>query len=210
MKRSGNVHQEGQWISATLRGDQQAFARLVAAYQGPVYNLCYRMLGGRAEAEDAAQETFLRVYTRLGSYDPQRKLSSWILAVASHHCIDHLRRRRAKLVSMEELLPWQPQVRSSEQPEQLAVDGEAQAEIRELLDGLPDKDRLVVILRYWQDLSYSEIATITGATESAVKSRLHRARVALSQRVLQRAQEREEQVCCRARAERRKLSNAVL
>jgi len=86
--------QEIIWLEKARRGDREAFGRLVEAYQGPVYNLAYRMLGNAAEAEDAAQETFVRMYTRLHTYRPEHKLSSWVLSIASHYCIDRLRRRR--------------------------------------------------------------------------------------------------------------------
>ena len=89
---------ESNWIQQARAGDQaasaDAFSRLVEAYQTPIYNLAYRMLGNRTEAEDAAQETFIRAYTRLDTYDPGRKFSSWLLSIASHYCVDVLRRRR--------------------------------------------------------------------------------------------------------------------
>ena len=75
---------EKLWIARARQGDDEAFAQLVEAYQRPVFNICYRMLGEPAEAEDAAQETFIRAYTRIESYDPKRKFSSWLLAIASH------------------------------------------------------------------------------------------------------------------------------
>ena len=75
---------ERGWVREALAGDQEAFARLVENYQAAVYNLAYRMLGNAGDAEDAAQETFLRAYSRLRSYDPARKFSSWLLAIAAH------------------------------------------------------------------------------------------------------------------------------
>jgi RNA polymerase sigma-70 factor (ECF subfamily) len=167
---------ERQWVTAATRGDQRAFAHLVDAYKVPVYNLCYRMLGNTGDAEDAAQETFVRLYTHLRSYNPQQKLSSWILAVASHYCIDRLRRRRIKWLSLDEVLPLPAASPDEAQPEDRLMERETCAEIRHLLQTLPAEDRLVIALRYWQDLSYEEIARVVGATESAVKSRLHRAR----------------------------------
>src|SRR5512145_2104769 len=95
--------QELQWLEAARRGDEDAFARLVRAYQRPVFNLAYRMLDSAAEAEDATQETFVRMYTKLHTYQPDRKLSSWVLSVASHYCIDRLRRRgRASWLSLDD------------------------------------------------------------------------------------------------------------
>ena len=98
--------QEQAWALAAQKGDQVAFMHIVEAYQRPVYNLCYRMLGDSAEAEDAAQETFLRAYTKLDTYQQTRKFSSWLLAIASHYCIDKLRQRRHTVVSWDELPPW--------------------------------------------------------------------------------------------------------
>ena len=170
------AEQEHAWVLRAQKGDQEAFAELVQAYQKPVFNLAYRMLGIREEAEDAAQETFLRAYTRLDSYDPTRKFSSWILSVASHHCVDRLRKRKAQVLSMEELRSWRWLPDSKPRPEQKALQGEQTRSIREHLDRLPSQYRLAIILRYWYDLSYTEIAEVTESTESAVKSRLHRAR----------------------------------
>lgn len=167
---------EQTWIELALRGDDKAFGQLVDAYQRPVFNLCYRMLGDAAEAEDAAQETFLRAYTRLTSYDSQRKFSSWILAIASHHCIDCMRRRRFTLVSLDDMPPWSWLPDPNPQPEEIAEDKQEAESVQALMNELPAEYRAAVILRYWQQLSYQEIAGIQGTTVSAIKSRLFRAR----------------------------------
>lgn len=180
------MEQEGQWVQAALNGDQHAFALLVDAYKVPVYNLCFRVLGNQADAEDAAQETFVRIYTRLGSYDPEQRLSSWILAIASHYCIDRLRRQHIKWLSLDELLPLYQSQKEEEQPEPVLLQNERTQEVQSLLQSLPPEYRVVVALRYWQDLSYEEIARTVGSTESAVKSRLHRAREMLAQQVMAR------------------------
>ena len=73
------------WVQRARAGDHSAFSSLVETYQTPVYNLAYRLLGNRLEAEDAAQEAFIRAYTRLHTYDPSRKFSSWLLAITSHY-----------------------------------------------------------------------------------------------------------------------------
>jgi len=175
------MDQEGLWVREALQGDQGAFARLVNTYQNPVYNLCYRMLGNAPEAEDAAQETFVRVYKHLSAYDPQQKLSSWILAVASHYCIDRLRRRRLRWLSLDEVEPSQPILDERPRPEDTLLERESCVEIRTLLQSLPADYRLILVLRYWHDLSYEEMAHIVGTSESAIKSKLHRARQMLAQ-----------------------------
>jgi RNA polymerase sigma-70 factor (ECF subfamily) len=177
---------ERQWVTAATHGDQRAFAHLVDAYQVPVYNLCFRMLGNPGDAEDAAQETFVRVYTHLRSYNLQQKLSSWILAVASHYCIDRLRRQHIHWLSLDEALPLPAASRDEDQPEDTLMERESCAEIRDLMQTLPAEYRLVIALRYWQDLSYEEIAQVVGTTESAIKSRLHRARAILADEVRSR------------------------
>ena len=168
---------EKTWVQQARAGDQAAFTCLVEAYQTPVYNLAYRMLGNPTEAEDAAQETFIRAYTRLNTYDPKRKFSSWLLAIASHYCIDVLRRRRMTLLSMEDLPPMvELAMPTATQPEQVIVSEQDANAVQQLLACLPPTYRLPVILRYWYDMSYKEIAATMGLTESTIKTRLHRAR----------------------------------
>ncbi|RME48474.1 MAG: sigma-70 family RNA polymerase sigma factor [Chloroflexi bacterium] len=175
------MNAEHTWIVQAQRGDQQAFAKLVEAYQGPVYNLAYRMLGNADDAADAAQETFLRAYAHLASYDPKRKFSSWLLTIASNYCIDQLRRRRINWVSVEELPPWETLRARTPDPEESAIRGSDANEIQEMLNTLPPDYRLAVVLRYWYDYSYQDIAAMTNSTVSAVKSRLHRARRMLAE-----------------------------
>lgn len=175
------VDQEKAWVALTLQGDRAAFAALVDAYKNPVYNLCYRMLGTSAEAEDAAQEIFVKMYRRLGTYDPERKLSSWVLSIASHHCIDRLRRRRLKTVDIEELPPWQPLVSDRPQPERKLLETEREERIQQLLEHLEPHYRLPLVMHYWNDMSYQEICEATGLSLSALKSRLHRARLKLAE-----------------------------
>lgn len=170
------------WVERARRGDQDAFARLVERYQVPVYHLAYRMLGNAAEAEDAAQETFVRAYTRLHTYRPEHKFSTWLLSIASHYCIDRLRRRRYVWLSAdEEPIRQQLQQRTnSASPETAAMEAERRVEIQALLDQLDPMYRTPVILRYWYDLSYKEIAEVMEISEAAVKTRLHRARLQLA------------------------------
>ncbi len=183
---------ESIWIEQARAGDMEAFARLVEAYRIPVYNLAYRMLGNAVEAEDAAQETFIRVYTRLDTYDPSRKFSSWLLSVASHYCIDVLRRRRISQVPFDELPPMLDlSMPVAEQPEHVVIHKEDALAVQQLLNTLPPHYRTPIILRYWYDMSYKEIAEVMGVTESAIKTRLHRARLRLAReaQVLQNVNE---------------------
>lgn len=177
--------QEQSWARAARQGDQAAFMNIVEAYQRPVYNLCYRMLGNPQEAEDAAQETFLRAYTKLRSYNPNRKFSSWLFSIASHYCIDRLRRRRKQIISWDELPPYRSVADSDPQPEQVTLKHEARDDVRSLLDALPEDYRAATILRYWYEMSYEEIADTLDTTVSAIKSRLFRARKMMAEEAIQ-------------------------
>ena len=171
---------EPSWLGQALKGNAEAFTQLVETYQSPVYNLCCRMLGDGYEAEDAAQETFLRAYTNLHKYDRSRSFSTWLLSIAAHYCIDQIRKRRMTLISLDD----NPMVDPPDQtlgPEPALGQTELRRRIQGLLNNLGPQDRAVVIMYYWYDLAYEEIAQSLGLTLSAVKSRLHRARLALSE-----------------------------
>ena len=168
--------QEQGWVEAARRGDKQAFSQLVQAYQRPVYNLTYRMLGNSEEAEDAAQETFLRAYARLGQYDPQMKFSTWVFSIANHHCIDRLRKRRATHISIDDNPVLENLQEDTPQPEHQALEREQSVELQGLINLLEPEYRTPLVLRYWEEMSYEEIAASMGVTVAAVKSRLFRAR----------------------------------
>lgn len=172
-------------VRRARRGDQAAFVALVEHYQPAVVNLCARMLGDWADAEEAAQETFLRAFDRLGSFDPARPFKPWLFSIASHHCIDRLRRRRWRWLSLEsDDLPPHPALRApGPGPEEAAWRRQQAEAVQALLNELAPRDRRLVELYYWQDLSCAEIARRTGSTVPAVKSRLHRARAALAARL---------------------------
>ncbi|MBZ0303540.1 MAG: sigma-70 family RNA polymerase sigma factor [Anaerolineae bacterium] len=173
-----------EWVKNTLDGDQESFAELVNTFQNAVYNLCYRMLGERTEAEDATQEAFLRAYLNMDRYDPARSFKTWVLSIASNHCIDRLRKRRLMWLSLDEPLPPNIILSSNEpEPEDATIQDERSQAIQTLLGGLSTEYRAAVILRYWYDYSYAEIADILDTTESAIKSRLFRARQSLADRL---------------------------
>jgi RNA polymerase sigma-70 factor (ECF subfamily) len=179
---------EIEWLRRAQQGDDTAFSRLVEVYQKPVYNLCYRMLGNAGDAEDAAQETFIRAYKALRRYDPSRKFSTWLLTIASNYCIDQHRKRKLPTFSYDSYEnPDIPE--KSKGMEALMMQEEYQQQISSLLDELKPKDRSAVVMRYWYDYSYEEISEALSLSVSAVKSRLHRARQTLADAWLQAQQE---------------------
>ena len=139
---------EMDWLKQAQKGDDMAFSRLVEVYQKPVYNLCYRMLGNANDAEDAAQETFIRAYNAIRRYDPSRKFSTWLLTIASNYCIDQHRRKKLPTFSYDSLeTPNIPE--KAKGIEAMLIDGERGDVIEELLNQLKPKDRSAVIMRYW-------------------------------------------------------------
>ena len=173
---------EAIWLASARAGDDEAFAYIVEAYQKPVFSLCYRMLSNAGDAEDAAQEAFLRAYKNLNRYDPERSFATWLLSIASHYCIDQLRKRRLTTFSIDDEKHdwWQPPD-PGPSPEIRLVSDERQAQMQQLLDTLPQKDRAALVLHYWYDHSYEEIAESLSISVSAVKSRLYRARRVLAE-----------------------------
>ncbi len=154
--------------------------------------------GNAQEAEDAAQETFLRAYKRLSTYLPDKKFSNWILSIASHYCIDLLRRRRFQWLSVEDdpSMAWLSS--DEEQPDDAAVRRERAAEVRTLLERLDPSYRAPLVLRYWHDLSYREIAAVLDLTEPAVKTRLHRARLQMADLLEERTDAQRESAAVRS------------
>jgi RNA polymerase sigma-70 factor (ECF subfamily) len=171
-------------LAQAQKGDPQAFSYLVESYQGPVYNLCYRMLGDSNDAEDAAQETFLRAYKGIRRYDGQRPFSTWLLSIAAHYCIDQIRKRRYQIISFEEDPRLDPPDLNPG-PEGETLIRENQRKVQGLLGRLQPPDRAAVVMRYWYDFSYEEIAESMGVSVSSVKSRLHRARRDLADLLMQ-------------------------
>lgn len=126
--RSRTVSGEERWVEAARNGDKEAFGRLVKTYQAPVYHLAYRMMGNGLEAEEAAQEAFVRAYRHLAGYDPQRPFSSWLFSIASHYCIDRLRRRRVNWLPLKEEMTEPVRLASAgPKPEAMVTDRDREA-----------------------------------------------------------------------------------
>lgn len=175
---------EKAWVLQAQQGSDEAFTQIVETYQKPIYNLCYRMLGEPTAAEDAAQETFLRVYQNQHRYDSSRAFGTWILSIAAHYCIDLLRKKKFKMFSMDaendDGVTFELPDASAPDPEAESMKRELHARLHILLKDLDETDRAAVIMRYWHDFSEKEIAQSLDLTVSAVKSRLHRSRRALA------------------------------
>lgn len=189
---------ESDWLVQAIEGDEIAFAKIVETYQKPVFNLCFRMLGNARDAEDAAQEAFLRAFKYLNRYDPNKSFATWLLSITSHYCIDQLRKKKFQGFSLDDdEKNWLEPPAPVPNPEISVSIGEKKEQIQKLLNELSPKDRSAVIMRYWYDYSYQEIADTLSLTVSAVKSRLHRSRreLALGWQSQQTNQQSKERMC---------------
>jgi RNA polymerase sigma-70 factor (ECF subfamily) len=177
------VSDDAALVARTLAGDQSAYAGLVERYQGEVFHLALRYTRVREDAEDLAQEAFLRAFRALASYDPGRPFGAWLYAITARLCIDHHRRRKVRPVSLTrpeegtaaEEREWEI-ADPSEGPEALLVHRDEAARLSALIDRLSPDYRLAILLRHAEDLSYEEIAEATGVPLGTVKARIHRAR----------------------------------
>src|ERR671935_2757354 len=131
------------WVDQSLRGDRAGFGQLMHRYAGAVYNLAYRMLGNAEDAEDASQEIFIRAYTRLASFDRERRFSTWLLSIGSNYCIDRLRRRRFAWLTLDDVAYTMPSRERG--PERRALEREQQDRVQDALRRLPENYRLVLI-----------------------------------------------------------------
>ena len=187
---------EEKLVERLRRRDEAAFNEFIRLYQAKVFRLVLRMLGDRAEAEDLAQEVFITVFKSIDSFRGDSKLSTWLYRVATNHCknrIKYLGRRakggRSELTDLTErdaiesasmttsaLLPRPDEVVEGFQTEHI---------VQRALQTLDEDQRALVVLRDIENMTYEEIRDVTGLPEGTVKSRLHRARLALKQKVLE-------------------------
>jgi RNA polymerase sigma-70 factor (ECF subfamily) len=165
-------------IQRARRGDAEAYGELVLRHQTSVFNVCYRILHERAEAEDMSQETFLRARERLELFDEERPFGPWIRRVAANVCLNHLEAQKQTAEWNEER-----DADESQRPEMRVEARERSEQIRRALASLPARYRVVVELRHYQELSYEEIAAELKIPLSDVKSHLFRARKMLAEKL---------------------------
>jgi len=173
-------------IRAVLEGDREAFRGIVERYQARVHTHIFRIVHHAEEAEDLAQETFLRAFRALDRYDPGRPFHTWLLTIATRLTLNRLRRKEPRPLSLDQPLggvdepgdfTFHDVVESKEEsPSEAASAEELRSRLEEATDRLPAAMRAVFNLRYQEDLPLAEIGQITGMSLSAVKVTLHRAR----------------------------------
>ncbi len=164
--------------------DADAFETLIRKYQGWVFTLAYRMLGDRADAEEMAQEIFLKVYRAIGRFKGEAKFSTWLHRIATNHCLNHLESRRRRIRSHANPGHLLDQVSDpAPGPDHLVEGSGVRNLVRQALLRLTPEHRAILILREVQGLAYEEIGELLGLESGTVRSRLHRARMELKERL---------------------------
>ncbi len=174
-------------VRQTLCGQANAYNTLVQRYQRQVYNLAYRMLGNAEDAGDLVQDTFLRAYGALASFRQDASFLTWLYKIASNLCIDLLRSRKTRYalsLDAETDEGREPAADSrSSAPEEIAVRGAVQDVVHHAIQNLPERYRVVVIMRHLNDMSVEEIAQALDLPTGTVKTHLFRAREMLRGRL---------------------------
>jgi len=167
--------QEAAIVARIRKGDRDAFSLLVDAYKAPVFNLTYRMTGNREDADELAQETFVRAYANLDKFQSDQMFFTWLFTISLNVIKNHLRRQAVwgKLVTSGKSAPDMQDPGSN--PENDLLEKEEQRQLQQALLGLPYDQREVLTLRLYEDLSFTDIADICRLPESTVKMRLYRA-----------------------------------
>ncbi len=185
---------EEKLVERLRKRDEAAFSELVRLYQTKVFHLLYRMLGDKEEARDVAQDVFYTVFKSIDSFRGDSKLSTWIYRVATNHCKNRIkylgRRARGQKQEFNEISE-QSSVESAsmatsaqiDRPDQAFDGAETETIVQRALAALDDEHRSLVVMRDIEGMTYEEIQSITGLPEGTVKSRLHRARLALKEHV---------------------------
>lgn len=162
------------------KGDTKAFEVLVTRHQRSVYNLANRFLNDEGEAEDIAQEVFLRVYRAAGTYSPQAKFTTWLYTIVKNLCFNVLRKKRlSKITSLDD--ETMPEIASNDDdPSEILSRAQLKAKVIRAVSALPHNLRIAVVLQKFHGLSCEEIANILECSPNAVKLRIHRAKQYLS------------------------------
>lgn len=171
-------------VEEARRGDTEALGALFEAFRRDVLRLCERLLGSPADAEDAVHETFLRARSGLLQYDPARPFRPWLLAIASHHALDRLRRRNTekRLFQDDEIAP-EALAAPGPSPLQGELDADLRRRVLAAIDTLPDRYRAPLVLRYYADFDHDRIAGLIGVSRSQVATLLFRARRRLREKL---------------------------
>ena len=171
-------------------GDESSFEYLVNRHKQQIFNLAYRFLGNYQDAEDAAQELFMKVYTSAKTYQPIAKFTTWTYKICKNVCLKKLQKRKIKSISLsdynrysDDSAPMQIKDANSELPVETLLAQEQIAMVKKAINSLPERQKFAVLLYRYQKCSYEDVSYIMDCSVEAVKSTLHRARMNLKDKL---------------------------
>ena len=168
-------------VQKCLNGEKEYFSEIITRHKNLVYSVVLRMVNNQEDANDLAQEVFIKVYKNLDKYFPDFKFSTWIVKITTNHVIDYRRKKKYETVSMEEV---EYKLISQSSPEQDCLEKEERLVLNQLLNNLPDIYKVPIVLYHQQGLSYQEISEAINEPLSKVKNRIFRGRKILKEELL--------------------------
>ena len=170
-------------VLACVEGDKAVFGELVTRYKNLIYSVVLRMVSDKEEANDLAQEVFIKIYRNLEKYHPEFKFSTWTIRIATNHVIDYRRKKKAETVNIDDVSGGLYADQGAS-PEDAYIAEEQSRMLRGLVADLPDMYRVPIVLYHEQGLSYQEISEITEEPLSKVKNRIFRGRKLLKENLV--------------------------
>ena len=166
---------EAEIVVRVLKGDRQVYALLVEEYKSPIYNLAYRMTGNAEDTDDLTQETFIRAYQKLQQFDQDKKFFTWLYTIGINLIRNHLKKKARDITNPAavRLFP-ELQTQGNERREEVILSEDRMIRLEKTMQKLPVDLREAIILKFHQDLTFEEVAAVTGVSLSAVKMRIYR------------------------------------
>lgn len=173
-------HTDAELVSRCINGDSSAFEEIVTKYKKLVYSVVYKMIPDKEEVNDVSQEVFIRLYKSIDKYNPEYKMSTWIVKITTNLCLDTLRKKKQDTLTLDDAIG----VRSgADTPEEVLIKNQRALLIKNAVDELPDKYKILITLFHNNGMSYEEMTKVLNEPMSIIKNRLYRARLMLKQKL---------------------------
>ena len=185
-KRADSIREDHEIIKKALDGDQDSFTRLMKKYHDPVFSLVFKIIHDKEEIEDLVQETFIKAFGSLKSFNENYSFSTWIFKIASNNCIDYMRKKKLKTLSIDMTVEQEEGESSFELPDPTyetdknLIEEQRRKIIQDAINSLPEKYRVVIQMRHQEEKNYDEISEILCMPIGTVKAHIFRAREMLN------------------------------
>ncbi|CAG9606905.1 RNA polymerase sigma factor [Pseudoneobacillus rhizosphaerae] len=176
------MQEETLWIQEVLAGNKYSYTHIINKYKNQLYATILRMTKNPQDAQDFVQEAFIKVYHQLGKYDGKGSFSSWIYRVAINHCLDEFRKKSHHIQKVE---LSEEMYENPSHPEVIFLKKERSRQLERIVATLPEDERMIILLRYVNELSYDEISELLDIPVTTVRNKLHRAKIKMRKSVNQ-------------------------